>query len=48
MQVADWMVEVPEDIREYYVAPRPDGKKCLAIFNGYRVELRDKSGCVVF
>ena len=47
MQVSDWMIEVPSDIREYYVAPRPDGKKCLAIFRGHRVELRDKSGCVV-
>jgi hypothetical protein len=42
------MLAIPENIKEFYVVARPDGNKCLAIFKDYRLELRDKSGGLIF
>jgi snurportin-1 len=47
LQVNDWMLEVPDNLTDFYVAGRPDGNKVLAIFQNYRLELRDKSGGLV-
>lgn len=42
------MIEVPDNLEEFYVAARPDGNKCLVIFRDYRMELRDNAGTVLF
>ncbi len=47
LQVNDWMLEIPHNLKEFYVAARPDGNKCLAIFKDYQMELRDKSGYLI-
>ena len=46
LQVSEWMVLIPSNIHEFYIAPRADGTKSLVIFQGHRVEVRDKSGRV--
>jgi len=44
VQAADWMIEVPDNLNEFYTAVKPDGIKCLIILKDYRLFIRDKSG----
>lgn len=41
------MLEVPDNLSEFYVCARPEGNKCLVIFKDFRMELRDKSGSII-
>lgn len=41
------MIEVPDNLGEFYVAARPDGNKCLVIFRDYHMELRDNAGTIL-
>ena len=48
LQITDYMLEVPDNLRDFYVAARPDGNRCVMIIRNYKMKLRDKNGAEVF
>lgn len=37
LQVTDYMLEVPDNLRDFYVAARPDGNRCVMIIRNCKM-----------
>ena len=47
LQVSEWMVSVPQNLSEFYVASRGQGSKCLMIMKYNTIDICDKGGSLV-
>lgn len=47
LQVSDWMVSVPPNISEFFVAVRGEGDKCILIMKYNSIEICDRTGTAI-
>jgi hypothetical protein len=48
LQVFDWMIEIPNNLKDFYLAARPNALKCLLIFEKNCLTVRDKGGKLIY